>query len=319
MADALPRDPGLDPAVSVIIIFYNAERFLEEAIDSVIRQTEHNWELLLADDGSSDSSTAIARNYACKMGPPVRYFEHPGHRNRGMSATRNLALRNSRGEWVTFLDADDVWTPNKLAEQLQLLASHPDAGLLYGSPLYWFSWSKELSRFKDCYPGVSVPPESLVYPPGLMLRNYPLGKGPAPCPSDIIVRRSLLDQVAGFEESFGGAYQMYEDQAFLAKVYLSTAVYVSGRCWTYYRQHSSACSTVVRDSGQYPHVRQFFLEYLERYLRAQAIIDPKIWTVLERAWWPYHHPRLAAARDLFNRAMRRLRRYLRSALAQARS
>jgi len=309
MADTLSRDNGIEPAVSVIIIFYNAQRFLEEAIASVIRQTESSWELLLADDGSTDASTAIARNYARKMDPAVRYLEHAGHRNCGMSATRNLAVKNSRGKWLSFLDSDDVWRSTKLAEQLELVANYPDAGLLYGAPMYWFSWSEELSRYKDCCPGVAVPPESLVSPPGLMLRNYPLGDGPAPCPSDLILKRSLFDQVGGFEESFIGAYQMYEDQAFLAKVYLVAPVYVSGRCWTYYRQSPSACSAAVRDSGKYRHVRRFFLEYLEQHLHSQNITDPRIWALLDRAWWPYRHPHLAVTKDVFSRAKRRAMRY----------
>jgi glycosyltransferase involved in cell wall biosynthesis len=258
-----------DPAVSVIIVFYNAERFLAEAIESVLGQTEQSWELLLADDGSTDRSTAIAREYAGKLAPKVRYLEHPGHRNQGASPTRNFGIRSSLGEWIAFLDADDVWKPAKLAEQLHLLAAHPDAGLLFGSPMYWFSWSEDLSRFTDCQPGVSVAPDSVAYPPELLLRTYPLGEGPAPCPSDLIVRRTVVERFGGFEESFVGPYQMYEDQAFLTKAYLTTPVYVSGRCWTWYRQHPSSCSAVVRDSGQYLAVRRFFLEYLERYLRMQ--------------------------------------------------
>jgi glycosyltransferase involved in cell wall biosynthesis len=227
-----------------------------------------------------------------------------------MSPTRNLGIRSSSSEWVAFLDADDVWKPDKLREQLRLLAAYPEVGLLYGSPLYWFSWSKELSRFADCHPGVSVAPESVAYPPELLLRTYPLGDGPAPCPSDLIVKRSVIEHVGGFEETFGGPRQMYEDQAFLAKVYLTTPIFVSGSCWTWYRQHPSACSTSVRDSGQYLDVRRFFLEYLEKYLRAQSITDPEIWQTMEKAWWPYNHPRLAGAKQLYRRARRRLRHYL---------
>src|ERR1700693_3727920 len=120
-----------EPAVSVIIIFFNAQRFLREAIDSVFAQTSQNWELILADDGSIDGSTAMARDYEAKYPDRVRCVEHEAHRNRGMSPTRNLGARHSRGQWIAFLDADDVWYPNKLEEQRQLLAAHPEAGLLY--------------------------------------------------------------------------------------------------------------------------------------------------------------------------------------------
>jgi glycosyltransferase involved in cell wall biosynthesis len=298
-----------EPAVSVIVIFYNAERFLAEAVESVLGQTERSWELVLADDGSTDRSAEIARNYADRMAPKIRYVAHPEHRNRGMSATRNLGISTSSGEFVAFLDADDVWKPDKLTQQLHLLAACPEAGLVYGSPLYWFSWSNELSRFQNCQPGVCVSQDSVIMPPELLFRNYPLGVGPAPCPSDLMVRRSVIERVGGFEESFRGRYQMYEDQAFLAKVYLSTAVFVSNCCWTLYRQHPGACSISVRDSGQYLEVRRFFLEYFERYLRAQEIRDVEIRRALDRAWWSYHHPSLASVIQVYRRACGRLARY----------
>src|SRR2546422_6997659 len=100
--------------VSVITIFYNAERFLREAIESVFAQTYYPWELLLVDDGSVDKSTDIALEYARIYPEKVRYVEHNGHRNLGMSASRNLGIAHAKGEYVTLLDADDVWFPQTL-------------------------------------------------------------------------------------------------------------------------------------------------------------------------------------------------------------
>ena len=99
------------PLVSGIIIFLNAEKFIEEAIDSVFAQTYDNWELLLVDDGSTDRSTKIAQQYAQHYLAKVRYLEHENHQNLGMSATRNLGIRNVKGKYIAFLDADDVWLP----------------------------------------------------------------------------------------------------------------------------------------------------------------------------------------------------------------
>lgn len=300
------------PLVSVIIIFYNAERFLLEAIESVLAQSLPDWELILADDGSTDQSTAQARAWAEAYPGQILYVEHEGHGNRGMSATRNLGVRHSRAKWIAFLDSDDVWQPFKLAEQSGLLQAHPEARLLYGSPLYWFSWSRDLAAFRDIQPGTGVPDATVVHPPELLLRNYPLGTGPAPCPSDLIVSRAVIDLVGGFEESFRGIYQMYEDQAFLARVYRVAPVLVSNRCWTRYRQHSSACSSTVRDAGRYHDVRQYFLRYLEGILRREEEQDPRIWSALRRAWWPYRHPLLAWMANLWPRIRRRIRRDLAS-------
>src|ERR1044072_153968 len=103
--------------VSIIIIFLNAEKFIEEAIESVLAQSYDEGELRRADGGSTDRSKEIAQRYARRYPEKVRYVEHEGHMNRGMSATRNLGIREARGELIAFLDADDVWLPEKLKEK----------------------------------------------------------------------------------------------------------------------------------------------------------------------------------------------------------
>src|SRR5688572_12435956 len=107
------------PLVSIIIIFLNAADFLREAIESVLTQTYENWELLLVDDGSSDGSTAIASGYVTQYPEKLRSLEHPNHDNFGMSASRNLGIRHAKGQYIAFLDADDVWMSDKLAHQIK--------------------------------------------------------------------------------------------------------------------------------------------------------------------------------------------------------
>ena len=93
------------PTVSAITIFLNAEKFIRDAIESVLAQTYDDWELLLVDDGSDDGSSDIARWYAEQYAPKVRYFEHAGHANLGMSASRNLGVEHARGEYIAFLES----------------------------------------------------------------------------------------------------------------------------------------------------------------------------------------------------------------------
>src|SRR4028118_1816749 len=131
------------PLVSAIIIFLNEERFLPEAIESVLAQTYENWELLLVDDGSTDGSTQIALNYAERHPGKVRYLEHPDHQNRAMSASRNLGIEHAKGEYIAFLDADDVWMAHKLEQQVSILEAHPEAAMLYGNRQEWHSWTGE--------------------------------------------------------------------------------------------------------------------------------------------------------------------------------
>ena len=129
------------PAVSVVVPFLNAQPFMEESIESVRAPTYPDWELLLVDDGSRDGTSDIARAHALRDPERVRYFEHPGHARRGASAARNLGLHHARGQYIAFLDADDVWLPEKLASQIAIIEAHPEAAMVYNRTQYWHSWT----------------------------------------------------------------------------------------------------------------------------------------------------------------------------------
>jgi glycosyltransferase involved in cell wall biosynthesis len=252
------------PVVSVIVIFKDAEDFLPEAIDSVRAQTFGAWELLLVDDGSTDGSTAVAQ--AAAEDGRIRYLEHPGHVNRGMSATRNLGIARTRGQFVGFLDADDVLVPTALAEQVALLHAHPAVGMVYGPLEYWYGWTGEPEdEARDFVHPVGVPTERIYEPPALIalfVRNIGFA------PSGMLLRRELVEYVGGFEESFR---DLYEDQVFAAKVCRTTPVYVSGRCWYRYRQHpGSACLTAQRE-GRLDASRAPFLRWLVAYLEGEGL------------------------------------------------
>jgi glycosyltransferase involved in cell wall biosynthesis len=129
--------------VSIIVIFYNEERFIQEAIESVIAQTYPHWELLLVDDGSSDDSNEIALSFVNQRPDQIYYLQHPCGENFGKVASRNLGIQHAKGQYIAFLDADDVWLPHKLAEQVEILDMHPDICMLYGETEYWFSWQNK--------------------------------------------------------------------------------------------------------------------------------------------------------------------------------
>ncbi|HET9531811.1 MAG TPA: glycosyltransferase, partial [Blastocatellia bacterium] len=284
-------DSRRGPVVSVIMIFFNAEKFISEAIESVLGQTYDDWELLLVDDGSTDGGTRTALRYVERYPDKVRYLEHEGHQNRGMSATRNLGIRNARGEYVAFLDADDVWLPHKLERQVAILKSHPEAAMACGAAEYWHSWTgNEQDNQRDHVPELGIQADTLFEPPSLTTLLYPLGKGTAPCPSDLMMRRSMVERIGGFEEGYRGKYQLYEDQAFLAKVYLNEAVFMSSECLVKYRIHPDSCVSTVTESGQYHFVRQFFLNWFEEYLSRHGIEDPGVSGALRAALSQYRDP-----------------------------
>lgn len=275
-----------NPMVSVVLCFYNEEKFIEEAIASVIAQDHINWELILVDDGSSDNSTSIAKEYARRYYSKIFYTHHPGHCNEGLSASRNLGITKAKGEFVAFLDADDVWYHNKLSSQLRTFELNPEATVLLEASQYWKSWSSE--NEKDVIVHVGVP-EGLYHAPELMLQLYPLGSGAAPCPSGIMVKRDVLERCE-FEESFRGIFQMYEDQAFLCKVYLREKVYVSSSCHNRYRQRVASLVSSVYESGKYDMVRKYYLQWFRTYLKHKRVLNKRVWAVLDKAIMPYREP-----------------------------
>jgi glycosyltransferase involved in cell wall biosynthesis len=278
-------------SISVITIFLNGEAFIAEAIDSVLAQSFRSFELILVDDGSTDASSAIAWRYAKNHSDRVRYIDHPEHANRGMSASRNAGISVAHGDLIAFIDADDVWLPDKLRDQVLIFDAYPQVGLVAGATFYWDSWEGGEDRTVM----VGHVQNQVIGQPGALLSLYPLGKAPAPCPSCLIVRRSVIESVGGFEASYVGRLQMYEDQAFLAKVYLRTSVYFSDRTWFKYRQHGSSCMAKNLKDGNYHAVRQHFLAWFARYLTDVGFTDPKIWRKLWMANLPYRHPRLYRA------------------------
>lgn len=276
------------PLVSIITGFYNVEPFLQETINSVLQQEYTNWEFLIVDDGSGDGSTNIAKENAALHPGKIFYLEHGNHANKGVCASRNLALQRCRGELVAVLDADDVWAPNKLRQQIELFATLPDAAMICQASEYWYSW--DAKEADNVVVPVGAPQDKLYLPGQLNKILYPLAKGAAPCPSAIIMRKEAVLDIGGFENSFTGRYQMYEDQAFLSKMYLHHKVYVSSACNNLYRQRYGSLVQWVTGDGHYMQVRKFFLEWLNQYLEEKNINDPEIHRLLSKAFWPYKHP-----------------------------
>ena len=269
------------PRVSVITIFLDGEAFIAEAIESVIAQTFNDWELLLVDDGSGPAATTIAKSYAARYPDKIRYFDHPGHINRGMSATRNLGIRHARAENIAFLDVDDCFLPSKLFDQIAVLDAHPEVGLVCGTAIYWNSWSTG----EDIVCPIGHRQDVVLRPPEAALSVYPLGATRAPC--DYLVRADLVRALGGFEEKFTG---MFEDQAFLIKLYLVASVYFCSSPSVKYRQHANSCVATVTNAGKLDQAKENFLNWFEGYIKTKAQIDSRIVSSLRRRLLYYRHP-----------------------------
>lgn len=175
------------PVVSVIIPTYNRDAYLREAVESVLRQTHRDWELIVVDDGSTDGSRAWLAGLSDHR-VHVILSEHVGNPN----AVRNLALARARGRYVAFLDSDDWWDAEKLARQVEALAANPDC-----------AWSYSAFRGVDAT-GREVPlaePEPFVPQGGWVLERFVSGQVRIHT-STVMADRELVEQVGRFDERY---------------------------------------------------------------------------------------------------------------------
>lgn len=297
------------PLVSVLTTFLNAERFLAEAVESVLAQRYPRWELLLVDDGSTDASAAIARGFAARDSARVRLVENPARVNRGISGARNVALAHARGELIAFLDADDVYVPHKLARQVELIEAHPCVSALYGSSRYWYGWTgRPADAARDHVPPLRVASGSVYDPPALLVAML-TRRATVPSINGLLVRRDALTRVGGFEERFRG---LFEDQVIYAKLLVGGPVLAVDEWWDLYRQHDASCCAAAARDGSVREARLLFLRWLEAYAEARALMTPALRRALDDELRPYHHPRLARALEGVRRVARAARGAMRA-------
>jgi glycosyltransferase involved in cell wall biosynthesis len=259
------------PLVSVVMIFLNEERFLPDAIASVLEQDCEEWELFLVDDGSTDRSSEIARTYALSD-DRIRLLEHSGHENLGMAASRALALDSANGDVMSFLDADDVWEEDTLSRQLTLLDRHKGAAMVCAAALWWGSWDGSGSDFCDTVVSRAPMRDAPIEPPGFAVAMIRDGAS-VPCNCSIAVRTADLRELEGFEVSFR---DLYEDQMLYAKFGLERRVLVSTDCLGRYRQHPGQCCARAAEDGTLGGARRRFLEWLVTWADERRLDDPSL-------------------------------------------
>jgi glycosyltransferase involved in cell wall biosynthesis len=166
--------PEIAPRVSVIVPVYNGERFLAETIDSILAQTYPSCELIVVDDGSTDRTRAIASSY-----PSVQYIYQA---NAGTAAARNRGIEVARGEFLAFLDADDLWMPDKLSVQMAAFEADPALEIVTGY----------VEQFVD--PDIDPSLAKKYYVPEIALPGY--------LTIAILIKRSAFDAIGSFHEDF---------------------------------------------------------------------------------------------------------------------
>lgn len=168
--------------VSIIIPAYNAELYIQEAIESVLSQTFKDIELIVVDDSSIDRTAEIVKGFGSKL----KYLRHS--ENKGLSSARNSGFRQAQGEYIAFLDADDVWLPTKTEEQVKLLENDKELALVYSNCYLINEEGLHIGKLFD-----SIKPYSGFVFRKLILDNF------IPT-SSVIIRKKILDELGGFNE-----------------------------------------------------------------------------------------------------------------------
>lgn len=252
-----------EPTISIVLIVYNGGAFLQEAIDSVRRQSSGDWELVIVDDGSTDGS--LERAAAAMKDDPQRIavVRHEDGANRGMSASRNLGVASSRGGWVGFLDADDVLDEAWAERRRELIAEHGTKVDVIFSPCErWRSWSGSDQRDRaDTVQRFAFKLNRAIEPPKVLEGLIRL---PKRTPIGLVLKREAFVAVGGYEEEFTG---MFEDQAFMTKLFLEHRAWADGRTLYRYRQHGQSAVSLAFASGARASARERFLDWAEDYVR----------------------------------------------------
>ena len=207
------------PRTTVIITSFNYAEYLRQAIDSILAQTDTDFELLIVDDGSTDESAAYARAY---VDPRIHVVVQP---HRGTGAARNAGLRAARGRYVAFLDADDVWMPDKLAAQCAVLDRRPDIGLVYTRFGVIDADRRVLSSGRSFF-GAK--------PSGTIFRHLLTGNVIG-TPSTVCFRRALFEEE---KVSFDETRTHIDDWHFYLQVATSARIQYLPRTLAYHRQHA---------------------------------------------------------------------------------
>lgn len=176
--------------VSIVTPAYNAGSFIAETIKSVLAQTYGNFEMIIVDDGSTDNTAEVIRSFS---DPRIRYLHQ---KNAGQSSARNAAIAVARGKYIALLDHDDIFYPNKLAEQVAYMEAHPDCGFCYCKVYHFYNDHPETPYY---FP--------LPHPSGhlfgqLLVANFIN-------PLSVMIRKDVLDKYGAFEPKFPWADEQY--------------------------------------------------------------------------------------------------------------
>ena len=196
--------------VSIVVPVYNAEHYVAETLRSVFAQTYQNFEVIIVDDGSPDRSIDICRQFT---DPRLRIVQQP---NRGLPGARNTGIRYAKGDYITLLDADDLWVPEKLEKHIEHLERSPEVGIS-------FSYSAFIDDNSNLTGLYQMPRKIQDITPAYVLCRNPVGNG-----SCAVIRRETLEAIEFQDNLYGSVENFYFDE----RLRFEKADATDLECWT---------------------------------------------------------------------------------------
>jgi len=278
----------MTPGISVIIPSYNAAAYLPNAIDSALNQTVAPLEVIVVNDGSTDETAQVLERFRGRI---VAINQE----NRGLSGARNRGIAAARGELIAFLDADDVWLPEKLEKQVACLGEHPRAGLVHTAALWW---DPKTAESRPRFIGDLHQVTGACYAEFFALNRVTI--------SSMVVRRECLGKVGNFDERIRRPTTQDYDLCFRIARYYELA-FVDEPLVLYRLHPSNASKQLLPMWEDILYVLRKALDDdpgLRRKV-GRTVLNERLYEVFFEMGYIHHHAgRSAAARQCFLRALR---------------
>lgn len=232
------------PSVSVIIPTFNCAKYLPEAVESALNQSYQDFEIVIIDDGSTDKTNEIVECYAKSHNDKIQYIYQ---QNKGLACARNTGIKNSQGEYIALLDADDVWLPNRLAEQIAVIEKSKNVGLVHSNITFISEEGKLLSTPKRDEGSLC----GNIFN-ALFTRNAHIS-----CPT-VLFRRECLESVGLFDENL--AHLGCEDRELWLRIAKKYKIIYIDKVLAHYRiRKGSMCKNMPKMlEARYYVVNKFF-------------------------------------------------------------
>lgn len=221
------------PLISVVVTSYNYEKFIKETLNSILKQSYKNYEVVIVDDGSKDNSIEVIKQYTDKY-KNFYLYTHEGAKNKGFVESMRLGISKAKGDYVAFLESDDYWHKDNLLEKVKLINKY-DYAFFISNSISVFG-DKEIVKIREDYvrrvDEVLFREKTIIHP--LRLEEF----NPVPTLSSVMIKKEILDKL-----DYNTVVPEFLDYWLYRQILLFNPIYHVKKKLTFWRQHSNSYFT----------------------------------------------------------------------------